>query len=210
MPESRGSVPSAVADLAALGRLWAEHCDRLLAMLERRIDVRLRQRIDAEEVLNDAFLDASRDWAAYQRGSPMQPYAWLYQLAYDRLIEVYRRNVTGGRDLRRDLPVAGDWSAVLGGQVQDSGTGPQTAAQRAELAERMQQMLSLLPDSDHDLLAMRYFDQLSTREIRDVLNARHPDAPQVNENALDVRLFRALKKLHKLWQSTFGEPESTQ
>lgn len=208
MPESRDSVPSTVADLAALGQLWAQHRERLLAMLERRIDVRLRQRVDAEEVLNDAFLDASREWAAYQRGSPMQPYAWLYQLTYDRLIEVYRRHATAGRDVRRDLPVAGDWSAVLGGQVQDSGTGPQTAAQRAELAERIQQMLSLLPDADHDLLAMRYFDQLSTHEMCDVLNARHPDAPPVNENALNVRLFRALKKLHKLWQHTFGEPES--
>ena len=40
-----------------------------------------------------------------------------------------------------------------------------------------------------------------------ILNARQPDAP-VNEGTLNVRLFRALKKMHKLWQTTFGESES--
>jgi RNA polymerase sigma-70 factor, ECF subfamily len=208
MPSAHDPLPSnVVAELAALGQLWEQHRNRLLAMLERRIDVRLRQRVDAEEVLNEAFLDAAREWPIYQQGSPMQPYAWLYQITYDRLIEVYRRHVTAGRDVRRDLAVAGDWSAVFGGQMQDAGTGPQTAAQRAEVAERVQQMLSLLPDFDKDLLAMRYFDQLSSRDMCDILNARQPDKP-VSENTLNVRLFRALKKMHGLWQTTFGESES--
>ena len=71
MPQAPEPGPSAVADLAALGRLWDEHRRRLLAMLERRMDPVLRRRVGAEEVLQNAFLDASRGWAAYRRGSPM-------------------------------------------------------------------------------------------------------------------------------------------
>jgi RNA polymerase sigma factor (sigma-70 family) len=208
MPPAREPPPSTIADLAALGRLWDEHRGRLLAMLERRIDPVLRQRIGAEEILQSTFLDAAREWQAYQRGSPMEPYPWLYRLALDRLIEEYRKHARPSNGLGRDLPLGDDCSALIGGQFLDAGTGPLTAAQRAELADRIRNLLSLLPPKDRDMLAMRYFDQLSTREICEVLNAQAEDAGPPTENALNVRLFRALKKLQQLWQQLYGEPES--
>jgi hypothetical protein len=51
--------------------LYGEHRSRLLAVLERRIDHRLRQRIEPEEVLQDTFLTASRRWPAYQAAAPV-------------------------------------------------------------------------------------------------------------------------------------------
>jgi RNA polymerase sigma-70 factor (subfamily 1) len=191
--------PTSVADLGELGRLWDEHRGRLLAMLERRLDPALRQRVGAEEILQSAFLDAAREWAVYQRGSPMKPYAWLYRLALDRLIEEYRRHARPGRDLKRDLPWPDDSSAVLGTQLADGGTGPLTAARRAELVDRVNRVIALLPGGDRDLLLMRYFDQLSAREIGDVCS--------LTENAVNVRIFRALKKLQQFWSRLYGEPE---
>jgi RNA polymerase sigma-70 factor (ECF subfamily) len=196
-PESN---PSSVADLAALGRLWGEHRERLLAMLDRRIDPGLRQRVGAEEILQNTFLDAAREWTSYQRGSRMRPYAWLYRLALDRLIEEYRKHTRSARNLKCELPWPDDYSAVLGGQLIDGGTGPLTAAQRAELADRVNKVLALLPDGDRDLLLMRYFDQLSAREIGDVCS--------LTENAVNVRVFRAIKKLQQIWSQLYGEPES--
>jgi RNA polymerase sigma-70 factor (ECF subfamily) len=209
MPPAREPAPSStVADLAALGRLWDEHRERLLAMLERRIDPVLRQRIGADEILQSTFLDASRDWAAYQRGSPMKPYAWLYRLALDRLIAEYRKHARPTHGLGREMSLGDDYSALLGAQFLDAKTGPSTAAQRAELADRVRHVLGHLSDADRDILAMRYFDQLSTQEICDVLNARGGAVPPLTENALNVRLFRALKKLQKLWHQLYGDPES--
>lgn len=201
--------PSSVADLAALGQLWEQYRERLLAMLERRIDPKLQQRVGAEEVLQMTFLDAARRWSAHQADAAMKPYAWLYRLALDRLIEEYRKQGRKIRGLGRDMPLGDDCSALLGGQFAASGTGPLTAAQRAEMADRVRQALSLLPDADQDILAMRYFDQLSAPEICEVLNARMEGAAPLTENALNVRLFRAIKKLQKYWQQTFGEPESS-
>ena len=200
MPSPPQPAPSSVADLAALGRLWDEHRGRLTAMLERRIDPALRQRIGADEVLQSTFLDAARDWAAYQHGSSMKPYAWLYRLALDRLIEEHRKHTRGGRDLKLDLPWPDDYSAVLGEQLADRGTGPLTAAQRAELVDRVNRVIALLPKADRDLLQMRYFDQLSAQEIGDVYS--------LSENAVNVRIFRALKKLQQFWSQLFGKPES--
>jgi RNA polymerase sigma-70 factor, ECF subfamily len=200
MPPASEPTPSSVADLAALGRLWEEHRERLLAMVERRIDPALRQRVGSEEILQSTFLDAAREWATYQRGSPMKPYAWLYRLALDQLIDEYRRHTRAGRDLNCELPWPDDCSAVLCGHLVDSGTGPVTAARRAELADRVNKVLTLLPDGDRDLLLMRYFDQLSAREVGDVYS--------LTENAVNVRVFRALKKLQQLWSQLYSESES--
>jgi RNA polymerase sigma factor (sigma-70 family) len=172
-------------------------------MLERRIDPGLRQRVDAEEVLQHTFLDAAREWAAYQRGSPMKPYPWLYRLALDRLLEEHRRHVRPSNGLGRDLPLGDDCSALLAGQFLDAGIGPLTAAQRAELTDRVRHVLGLLPATYQDVLAMRYFDQLSTREICDVLNARDPVAASLTENAVNVRLFRAIKKMRQAWERLY-------
>ena len=73
----------------------------------------------------------------------------------------------------------------------------------------MREVLALLPDADREILTQRYFDQNTSREICDVLNAHDPAAPPLNENAVNVRQFRALKKLQKLWHQMFGDAEST-
>jgi hypothetical protein len=71
--------------MALLGQLWAESRPRLLAMLRRRIDPGLAARIDPEGVLNEASLDAARDWGRFQARPGLSAYAWLYRVALDRL-----------------------------------------------------------------------------------------------------------------------------
>ena len=48
--------PSSVSELAALGKVFEEHTDRLLAMVRRRMDPALAARADPEDVLGEAFL----------------------------------------------------------------------------------------------------------------------------------------------------------
>jgi RNA polymerase sigma factor (sigma-70 family) len=188
-----------------LGQLWEEHRIRLLAMLERRIDPGLRQRVGADAVLQSTFLDAVREWEAFRAGSPIRPFSWLYRLALDRLIDEYRKEKRTSNGLGLELPLGDDGSALFGGRFLDTGTGPLTAAQKAELAEKVRKALELLPTPDRDLLVMKYFDQLSTQDMCDVLSSRDPCTPPPTENALNVRLFRALKKLQRTWTNLFGD-----
>src|SRR6266404_2602442 len=98
MPAESNSTSSVYA-LAALGRLLDEHRPKLLAMLQRRIDPALNARIDPESILNDVFFVARRRWADFQAGT-MTPYAWLYRLALDQLIEAWHKNTRGRRDVQ--------------------------------------------------------------------------------------------------------------
>ena len=55
--------PSTVLEMAELGALFEAHWPRLTAIVRRRLDPSLGVRLDPEDVVNAAFLDAPRGWA---------------------------------------------------------------------------------------------------------------------------------------------------
>ncbi len=159
------SIDPAVAELAAFGQLCEEHGPRLLAMLERRIDPRLRQRLAPEDILQSAFVKAQDRWPAYRAGSPMRPYPWLYQLALDTLYEEYRRHGRAARDLRHDLPWPDESLDVLAGSL----TSPSQAMARDELIGRVRQVIELLKPVDREVLWLRYFEEMPARDVGELL-----------------------------------------
>jgi len=46
-------------------------------MLQRRVSPALGVRIDPDDILNEAFFDARRKWAAYKEHPQLSEYAWL-------------------------------------------------------------------------------------------------------------------------------------
>src|SRR5437899_2102335 len=119
-------------DSAALGKLLEEHRPRLRAMLQRRIDPALAARIDADDILSEAFLLARRKWAGFSEAG-MTPYAWLYRIALDCLIEAWRRETRGRRHPDREMPWPDRSSVQLGLNLIGTGTTPSKAAARNEL-----------------------------------------------------------------------------
>lgn len=201
MTGEESSLPSSVADWAALGQLLEEHRIRLLAMLQRRIDPRLNLRLDPEEILSEAFLHARRRWSAYQQNPTMRPYPWLYRITLDCLIEAWRRETRGRRDLHRDMPMPEGTSAQLGLGLVHAGTSPSEALARDELVQRVQQALGLLKETDREILWMRHHDQLAFAEAADVLG--------VTENTATVRYARALRRLKDLWLKLYEPDEGS-
>jgi RNA polymerase sigma-70 factor (ECF subfamily) len=180
-----------IVDLALLGQLFEEHRPRLLAMLQRRIDPSLSAKLDPEDVLNQAFLRAQRRWGAFRDSGSISPYAWLYRIAQDCLIDAWRQ-YRGRRGQRRDMPWPERSSVQLGLNLIASGTSPSEAAFREELRRRVRTIMELLSDQDKAILSMRHYDQLSGREAADVLG--------ITENAANVRYARALRRLKELWR----------
>jgi RNA polymerase sigma-70 factor (ECF subfamily) len=196
MADGDGVRSLSVAEAAALAKLLDEHRPKLLAMLHRRIDPTLHARIDPEDVLGEAFVVAGRRW--HKLGSSgMTPYAWLYRITLDCLIEAWRRESRPGRDPRREVPWPERSSAQLGLNLVGSGTSPSEAMIRAEVQERMQRALQRLKPEDKEVLWMRHNDQLTFREAAMVLG--------VSEDAATQRYARALRRLKGYWQSVDGD-----
>src|SRR5437867_3906632 len=151
------AMSSSIADLAALGKLIEEHRPRLLAMLQRRIDPKLRARVDPEDILADAFLAAQGKWARYKQQPAITPYAWLYRIVLDSLSEAWRKQNRQRRRPDKEMPWPERSSIELGLGLVNTGTSPSAAVARKELGGRMQQTLALLGPRDQEILWMRHY-----------------------------------------------------
>ena len=58
-------------DQDALNEIFTRHRDRLRRMVEVRLDWRLQARVDASDVIQDAYLDVMRRLEEYLRPRPL-------------------------------------------------------------------------------------------------------------------------------------------
>jgi RNA polymerase sigma-70 factor (ECF subfamily) len=186
---AEGEEPLSVADVAALTKMFEEHRSRLLAMLQSRIDPAMGARVTAEDILHEAFFLARRRWHRFA-ASGMTPYSWLYRLAMDSLIEVWRREHRDARDPRRQIPWPDRSSAQQVLKLIDSATTPSAAFAREELRQRVQEVLAQLKRIDREVLWMRHFDQLSFADVATLL--------KISENSAIKRYARALQRIRDL------------
>jgi RNA polymerase sigma-70 factor (ECF subfamily) len=186
--------PMPVVDVAALAELFQKHRARLLAMLRRRLDPRLAARIDAEGLLADAFILARRKWPKFKT-SQMAPYAWLYGIARDCLINAWRRENRMARSPDKEMPWPDHSSEQMAVGLMGSLTSPSEALARVEVQERVRQALGSLNPTDREILWMRHFDELPFAEIAIVLG--------ISEHAALKRYSRALQRVKDLWKDLF-------
>jgi RNA polymerase sigma-70 factor (ECF subfamily) len=180
-------------DLRALAAIFDQHRDRLRRMVELRLDPRLRGRLDASDVVQEAFLDVAGDLDAYLADPKLPPLLWLRLHVGRRLTTLHRQHLgTKMRDAGREisiyhgaLPEAS--SAALASMLLGRHTSPTQAAQRAERMLRVQEALSSLDPIDREMLALRHFEQLGRAEAAQVLG--------ITQEAGAKRYFRALKRL---------------
>src|SRR5438876_9840905 len=180
-------------DAAALNEIFARHRDRLCRMVEMRLDRRLQARIDASDVIQDAYLEVATRLEEYLRHPELPLFLWLRLVVGERLATLHRQHLgTQMRDVGREvalyreaLPAAS--SAALAAQLLGKQTSPTQAAVRAERILRVQEALNTLDPLDREVLALRHFEQLTRVETAQVLG--------IEEAAAAKRYIRALKRL---------------
>jgi RNA polymerase sigma-70 factor (ECF subfamily) len=188
-------------DRQALDALFARHRDRLRRMVEVRLDARLQARLDASDVVQDAYVEM------VERLDPKLPlFLWLRLVVGDRLLKLHRHHLgTQMRDAGREvslyrgaLPAAS--SAALAAQLLGRQTSPTQAALRAERILRVQEALNAFDPVDREVLSLRHFEELTAAESAQVLG--------IEEAAAAKRYFRALKRLKQVLANMPGGQEA--
>src|SRR5947209_9897311 len=180
-------------DPDARNEIFARHRDRLRRMVEVRLDWRLQARIDASDVIQDAYLDVMRRLEEYLRDPKLPLFLWLRLVVGDRLSKLHRHHLgaqmrDAGREIslyRDALPLAS--SAALAAQLLGKHTSPTQAAVRAERMLRLQEALNALEPIDREILSLRHFEELTRSEAAQALG--------IEEAAAAKRYVRALKRL---------------
>src|SRR5436190_17144382 len=83
----------AAGDVQALADVFARFRPRLRRMVQLRLDRRLQGRVDASDILQDAYLDVANRAAEYAANPTMPFFLWLRFLTGQRLLMVRRQHL---------------------------------------------------------------------------------------------------------------------
>ncbi len=183
-------------DASALNAIFTRHRARLRRMVDIRLDRRLQARVDASDVIQDAYLEVAQRLDEYLRDPKLPLFLWLRLVVGQRLMKLHRLHLgTQLRDVGREvslyreaLPAAS--SAAMAAQLLGKHTSPTQAVIRAERMLRLQEALNTLDPIDREVLSLRHFEELTRAETAQVLG--------ITEGAAAKRYVRALKRLTDL------------
>jgi RNA polymerase sigma-70 factor, ECF subfamily len=193
-------VPNSRADADELNQWISEYRDRLRSMVQVRLTPRMAARIDASDVIQEAFVEATERFADYRRNPTLTPYLWLRFLTLQRLKILYRRHLgTHMRTADREIvmPELEVSSIVLAKWLVDSGTSPSNSAMKQEQGSLLREAVERLSPQDREVLALRHFEQLSNEEAAHVLGLALAATRQ--------RYYRALERLRELLLPILGD-----
>jgi RNA polymerase sigma-70 factor, ECF subfamily len=179
-------------DVGAMAEYFALVRPRLERIVRFRLDARLQGRVDPEDILQEAYVDAAARLAAFGEVRPMSALVWLRLIVGQTLIDVHRRHLGAQmRDAHRERSIqdrlADGTSMTMSFQLLGAGTSPSRAAVRAELSELVSQALEEMNPIDREVLALRHFEELTNKETAEVLG--------IEVKAASIRYVRALERL---------------
>jgi RNA polymerase sigma-70 factor (ECF subfamily) len=192
-------------DQQALAALFDQYRERLWRTVNFRLDQRLHGRVDADDVLQEAYLSAAQRIKHFLPDASHSCFVWLRMIVSQTLIDIHRRHLGAKkRDARRDVAIYGGWDAEstsfsLSSLLLGHLTSPSHAALRQELSEQLDTALSAMSDIDREVLALRHFEELTNRETAQVLD--------ISEQAASVRYVRALSRLKDIMTAIAGTTE---
>lgn len=174
-------------DLVAFEQLVAEYEDRVYGIALRITG----SATEAEDVMQDAFLDAFRAWPTFRGESA--PTTWLYRIAVNAALRRMRS--------QRPVEYLTEQAEIDDEMVDWSADASQTAI-RHEVEQRLEDGISRLPQILRVTLILRDVEGLSAAETAAVLST--PDEP-VSVEAVKSRLHRARLLLRRHLGDLFAD-----
>lgn len=162
---------------AAIVELMRAHGDAVLGFCIRA----LRDRELAEEVRQQTFLEAFRDFDRFQDRSSRR--AWLFGIASHRCLDVLRK--------RRPGWIESDDDALI--NRHDPGSGPREQLEHAQLTAALEECMKSLPHEVRITVLLRFQTDLTYEQLAVQLATR--------ADALQMRVTRALSKLRRCLES---------
>jgi len=197
MQEQAGAPSPEGAPAAKLADLLGAQRQRLLCLIGFRMSPLLRGRVDAEDILQEAYLAAQKRFQHYETNPSVSLFVWVRSVVLQTLTDVHRHHLgVQKRDPRREVslqaqpPYTQATSASIVLQLEGDLTSPSQAAARADAHALVTRAVEQMDDTDREVLALRHFEELTNKEVAEVLG--------IEQKAASIRYVRALKRLKAL------------
>jgi RNA polymerase sigma-70 factor (ECF subfamily) len=189
-------------DEDALAALFNTFRERLKRMVRLRLDRRLSGRVDASDVIQDAYLEVHRRFPEWAGDEKVPFFLWLRFVTGQKLLDYHRHHLGAQmRDAAQEvslyrgaLPQAS--SASLAAHLLGKMTSVSQAAIRAEHKLIVQEALNSMDELDREVLVLRHFEHMSNEETALALGVKKSTASQ--------RYIRALKRLREILSTIPG------
>ena len=190
----------------ALETLLLECFDAIQRRLTPQIPRWARSLVDVEDLMQQTFAQAFRDFDSFSPRGPGSFLAWLRKIADHRLLDALRslkRKKRGG-DRRRIVAAATDesWRTDLMDMIADEGHRPSQIARRKEAIDALEEALTLLSDDQAEAFRLRHIEGLDLDEIGKRMG-RSPDGARGVVQRARARLREILQSPSR-WLSRDG------
>lgn len=175
-------------DGAALGQLF-EQCRGYLTLLARvQVSRRLQGKLDAADLVQEAFLEAHRTFAHFRGATEAELTSWLRHLLASHVAMAVRRYFgTRRRDVRLERELADELdrsSRFLHQGLADRHSSPSQRAARREQAVLLAEALGRLPEDYREVIILRHLVGLTFPEVARRLGRTVPSVKNLWTRAL--------------------------
>ncbi len=136
----------------------------------------------AEAVLQDAFVATYQSFHTFHSKSTY--FTWICKIALNKLSDYYRDQVRHRSKII--VPLSEEINKII-----DPDISPEEKLALDELKTRVNRCLDLLPKEYRQLLHLRYYEELSLRQISLKLH--------LNPRSVEGKMYRAKKHLAKIY-----------
>jgi RNA polymerase sigma-70 factor (ECF subfamily) len=149
-------------DTTALGALLESFRPYLALLARLQIGRRLQGKADPADLVQEAFLEAHRDFPGFRGATEAELAAWLRQILARNVANLVRRYVgTRGRDVRLERRLADELaesSRALERSLAAPSTSPSQRAAAREQAVRLAAALAGLPPDYAEVIVLRHLE----------------------------------------------------
>jgi RNA polymerase sigma-70 factor, ECF subfamily len=173
--------------------------DYLRLLVSLQINPRLRAKLDASDIVQQAILHAHESRARFRGKTEAEWLAWLRAILANVLAAAARRFDTQARELGRERSLEAELersSARLDGLLAADQSSPSERAVRREDLLRLACCLAQLPEDQRRVVELHYLKGLRVADVAEQIGRTRPAAVGL--------LFRALKKLRELLREQGG------
>jgi RNA polymerase sigma-70 factor (ECF subfamily) len=160
------------------GKLYNKYFNAIFSFVFKRLG-------GAEDIASDLtqqiFMKAMANIQKYEdRGHPFS--SWLYRIANNQVYEYFRK-----KKRIHEVPVDQ-------GRIQDLGKEVNTNSYMSlEVQEKLIEMINNLEQVQQDLIELRFFEEMSFKEIAAIYN--------ITEANAKMRTYRILERIRNKWEN---------
>lgn len=188
-----------------LAQEFMRYRNRLWRMVEFRLDPIVAGRVDADDVLQDAWIAALQRVPHFIEHESLSMFVWLRLIVGQTIVDLHRHHLGAEmRDAYREVALpqptlSRSTSVSIAARLLDRMASPSQLVMRQELAKQLESAIEGMDAIDREVLALRHFEELTNSEVAEVLG--------IEQKAASIRYVRAVRRLKDILNDLPGDED---